>query len=132
MLLKFRATVPILAVVTYFIVRIPTQSSAHPIEIISALVLVPAILAWGVTGLERVIREAQSTMERAISEELDPGPDTEPILITHEFQPVSEWSIDQPMPREYTDLMADAIYREAYPRLGGRHERTEVIPAVSE
>lgn len=124
MLLKFRATVPILVAI-YFIVRIPTQNSAHPAEIVAAFILVPVLLAWGVTGLERVVREAQSKVDTALAECLDDGPVTEPMLITHEFHPVS-----QPMPSEYVDLMAEAIYREAYPRLGGRHERTETIPAV--
>jgi hypothetical protein len=128
MLLKIRATVPLLAVIAYFIVRLPTQADAHPAEIAAAFVVIPALIAWGVTGLERVILEAQSAMERAIVEELDDGPATEPMLMTHEFHPMHERHDDA------ADALAYAMfaYQRSYPRLGGKHERTEVIPAVSE
>jgi hypothetical protein len=91
-----RVWLPLATIAAFFAFRLPTQADASPLEVTAAMLLIPALTllaAW--SAAELMFRPASLKLDKVVAEVLD-GEPTEPLLLTHEFQPVSTESFTLP------------------------------------
>lgn len=86
--IALRVWLPLAVVALYFGLRLPTQAAAGLLEMCAAFLFIPLlILLAGWSAAELMFRPAALKLDEIVADEV--GEPTEPMLLTHEFQPAS-------------------------------------------